>query len=75
MENLKCPQCGKPMVEVDLTGYYTKGHEAYPYRYKAMQCVEHTTESYLSDKQVSDTLYKIDEIKGFVQLLKAEASK
>ena len=67
MENLKCPQCGKPMVEVEKLGTYGKGLNEYNYRYKAMQCSDHKSEWYQTELQVMDTLKILQAIKATIR--------
>ena len=67
MENLKCPECGKPMVEVEKLGTYGIGLNEYNYRYKAMQCADHKNEWYQTEFQVADTLKILQAIKATIR--------
>lgn len=64
MESLKCPQCGKPMVEVEDTARYSFNGVWLTYTFKAMQCETHPKFTYQTESQLSESLEIIGKLKA-----------
>lgn len=67
MENLKCPQCGNPMGEVEMTGYYVIRGFSHIYTFNAMRCDDHQKEHYQTEAQMLQTLDAMNKIKSRVR--------